>query len=114
MISLLDRTLEELEREVRDLKTIHTIGPGTTRFYGGTAEVVGPGTKRLRIVIAEGEPIPPMMTATSDNGQQQRVFVDEPENRTYTVTMFSIDEGRTIHWRIVSSSMIESIEVVDV
>lgn len=33
MISLFDRELMRMEQEVRDLKTIHQRGLGTTRFY---------------------------------------------------------------------------------
>lgn len=33
MTSLFDKELIEMEREVRDLKTIHQRGLGTTRFY---------------------------------------------------------------------------------
>lgn len=37
MRSLFDKELTEMEREVRDLKTIHQRGLGTTRFYSATA-----------------------------------------------------------------------------
>ena len=37
MISLFERELIAMEREVRDLKTIHQRGLGTTRFYSATS-----------------------------------------------------------------------------
>lgn len=38
MISLFDQELMEMEREVRDLKTIYQRGLGTTKFYSATAQ----------------------------------------------------------------------------
>lgn len=38
MISLFDQELLDMEREVRDLKTIHQRGLGTTRFYSDTSQ----------------------------------------------------------------------------
>ena len=39
MISLFDKELTRMEQEVRDLKTIHQRGLGTTRFYTYEREI---------------------------------------------------------------------------
>ncbi len=42
MISLFDKELMRMEQEVRDLKTIHQRGLGTTRFYTYEREITIP------------------------------------------------------------------------
>ena len=43
MISLFDLELKRMEQEVRDLKTIHQHGLGTTRFYVYDRTITIPG-----------------------------------------------------------------------
>ena len=61
MQALFDKELTEMEREVRDLKTIHQRGLGTVRFYEAeTGTVTVNGSKRFTANLVAGEPTNPL------------------------------------------------------
>lgn len=65
MTSLFDRELTQMEREVRDLKTIHQRGLGATRFYreSYTISNASSGFHTVKIYLAEGELTPAIILA---------------------------------------------------
>lgn len=59
--SLFDKELTEMEREVRDLKTIHQRGLGTVRFYEAeTGTIALNGSARFDANLVSGEPLNPL------------------------------------------------------
>lgn len=58
MRSLFEKELERMEREVRDLKTIHMRGLGTTRFYKQQVEFQKATSQIFEVHIAADEPTP--------------------------------------------------------
>ena len=60
MQALFDKELTEMEREVRDLKTIHQRGLGTARFYEAETSATINGSKRFRATLVAGEPTEPL------------------------------------------------------
>lgn len=69
MISLLDKTLEKLERDVRDLKTSHQLGAGSTKFYRKSVDVTFPGSFNIKTKIMDGEPTPYALVLLYPSGQ---------------------------------------------
>lgn len=65
MTSPFDRELTAMERETRDLKTVHQRGLGATRFYRKTytKQNASQGFHRFEIHIYDGEPTPAIITA---------------------------------------------------
>lgn len=65
MNSLFDKELTQMEKEVRDLKTIHQRGLGAVRFYRKiyTKQNASAGTHNFRVNIYEDEPTPAIFTA---------------------------------------------------
>ena len=60
MQALFDKELTEMEREVRDLKTIHQRGLGTVRFYEAETSATLNGSRRFRATLVAGEPTEPL------------------------------------------------------
>lgn len=60
MQALFDKELTEMEREVRDLKTIHQRGLGTVRFYEAETTATINGTTRFNANLVAGEPLNPL------------------------------------------------------
>lgn len=58
--SLFDKELTEMEREVRDLKTIHQRGLGTVRFYEAETTATISGSTRFTANLVTGEPTEPL------------------------------------------------------
>lgn len=115
MISLFDKELEEMEREVRDLKTIHARGLGAVRFYEAEATktvAYSQGYATFTITIAQDELTPAIIIPT----------LTIPEPLVYTFATYSInDDGDsasvtvsaytpgTVKLKVISSSPIGSI-----
>ena len=61
MQALFDKELTEMEREVRDLKTIHQRGLGTVRFYEAETDTIAlNGSARFNANLVAGEPLNPL------------------------------------------------------
>lgn len=115
MRSLFDKELEEMEREVRDLKTIHARGLGTVRFYEAEATknvTYSQGYATFIITIAPDELTPAIIIPT----------LNIPEPLVYTFATYSInDDGDRasvtvsaytpgpVKLKVISSSQIGSI-----
>lgn len=115
MRSLFDKELEEMEREVRDLKTIHARGLGTVRFYEAEATktvTTSQGYATFTITIAPDELTPAIIIPT----------LNIPEPLVYTFATYSInDDGDRasvtvsaytpgpVKLKVISSSQIGSI-----
>lgn len=61
MTSLFEQELIAMEQEVRDLKTIHLRGLGTTRFYSSQVEFEKATSQTFEAHIAADEPTPAIM-----------------------------------------------------
>ena len=61
MTSLFEQELIAMEQEVRDLKTIHMRGLGTTRFYSKQVEFEKATSQTFEAHIAADEPTPAIM-----------------------------------------------------
>lgn len=84
MRSLFEKELEQMEQEVRDLKTIHQRGLGTVEFYEATETktVSYPqGYATFSIDIASGEPTPAIIIPA----------VNIPQPLVYTFAVYSIN-----------------------
>ena len=115
MRSLFDKEIEEMEREVRDLKTIHARGLGTVRFYEAEATknvTYSQGYATFTITITPDELTPAIIIPT----------LNIPEPLVYTFATYSInDDGDRasvtvsaytpgpVKLKVISSSQIGSI-----
>lgn len=115
MISIFERELEEIEREVRDLKTIHQRGLGTVQFYEATSTKTilnSQGYASFSVDIASGEPTPSLIIPA----------VNIPQPLVYSFVVFSLNAdgdhaGVTVSaWtpgqvklKVISSSIVGSI-----
>ena len=112
MISLFDRELIEMEREVRDLKTIHQRGLGATRFYKKSFTKTGAssGYHNFRVQIYDGEPMPAIITAYINTPTPTRTPTVEVSPQSYgaSVSVYCYTAGN-IRVDVVSSSDIQGI-----
>lgn len=110
MQALFDKELTEMEREVRDLKTIHQRGLGTVRFYEAeTGTVTVNGSKRFTANLVAGEPTTPLAIS---------LVYGEPPIGDFNLTASSVGLNRTV-WvprttrsfkvKFISSSAISGI-----
>ena len=108
MISLLDKTLTKLEREIRDLKTAHQLGAGSTKFYRKSVEVTFPGNFNIKTKIMDGEPTPYALVLLYPGGQY--AFGTITPSGTY---YFNIASGisQTVTVYATCSAQIESLTV---
>lgn len=112
MTSLFDKQLTQMEREVRDLKTIHRRGLGETRFYRDSITIsnAAQGTHTVQIHLAAGELTPaiisahintPTPTRTSNVRIYQRTYGADASIYTYTAGTIRVD--------VISSAEIEEL-----
>lgn len=113
MISLFDKELMQLEREVRDLKTIHKRGLGTVQFFTKTAtySLAAGQSVACTIILEDGEPTNPICLAA--------VKASEPlSNFSYTrlgVQRFNFwapNAAQEIEATFICSSQIKEIRAV--
>lgn len=113
MTSLFDRELTQMEREVRDLKTVYQRGLGAIRFYRATytKSNASSGFHNFKVNIADGEPTPAIFTAhanvpTPTQTPSVRVYA-----RSYgaQVQVYAYTAG-DIRVDVISSAAIEGIE----
>ena len=104
----LEKAITKMERELLALKTSHQIGVGTIRFYESSIEIESTTNMRVRIKIANSEPVPPFLLVAAPNGVVLSPNVNE-DTRIATVSYgSSIAMSGTV--LAVSSSLIEYME----
>lgn len=69
MINLFDQELQRMERDLRDIKTAHRIGAGSTKFFRKSIDVEFPGNYNIKVKIFDGEPTPPAIIFLYSWGQ---------------------------------------------
>ena len=111
MTSLFDKELTEMEREVRELKTIHRRGLGTTRFYEAGIEKNHDIFTDITIQIADGEPTPAIVTiaASIPTPINFPMIVFTPQNNGYLFDILGGASG-TAKVKAFSTSQIGSIQ----
>lgn len=104
----LGKAITKMERELLALKTSHQIGVGTIRFYESSIEIESTTNMRVRIKIADSEPIPPFLLVVAPRGDVLYPIMDE-DTRIATVNLGSsiAFSGMVL---AVSSSLIEYME----
>lgn len=115
MTSLFDRELTQMEREVRDLKTIHQRGLGTTRFYSATAQKsvsTSMGFATFRITTGDDAVVPiaiiPAISVPEPVATSLIVFSISTDGASASVTTSAFTPG-TIKVKAICSSPIEEI-----
>ena len=111
MTSLFEQELIAMEQEVRDLKTIHLRGLGTTRFYSGQATAENNQWVTFEAHVAADEPTPAIM--------QGLINVPEPVNsphisfahQTYggTFTFYNNGTQGQVSLTVISSSVLSQV-----
>ena len=111
MRSLFDKELTEMEREVRDLKTIHQRGLGTTIFYSESLQKSHNYFTDVTVSIANDEPMPAIITIAANIPQPLNfpmiVFVPQSDGALFDV-LGSTTSG-TAKIKVFSSSKIGSV-----
>ena len=104
MTSLFDKELEEMEREVRDLKTVHLRGLGTIVFYSKTNTYTIPANKQLNwtISLQTDEPAPALISISWTQAYSTRVI--ETASDSITGSIGGGTSGRTVVVKVVGSS----------
>lgn len=107
-MSLFDKTLIRIQQELRDLKTSHLIGAGTTQFFTRSITITPTTDLRVRLIIADDEPLPPFLAVIYPNGT---LFTrtNAPSNRTYTFYAYA-QAGFSGDVVAISSSIIDTLE----
>lgn len=110
MQALFDKELTEMEREVRDLKTIHQRGLGTVRFYEAeTSATISNSSVLFTANLVAGEPNTPLAIS---------LVYGEPPIGDFNLTASSVGLNRTVWvpWttrsfkvKFISSSAISGI-----
>ena len=111
MKSLFDKELTEMEREVRDLKTIHQRGLGMTRFYEAEISKSFDYYADVTVDIADGEPMPAVITLAANIPTPIRypmlVFVPQAQGVLFDV-LGGMTAG-TMKAKALSTSQIGSV-----
>ena len=110
MISLFDKELLEMEREVRDLKTIHQRGLGTTRFYSQSLQKSIDVYVDVTVTIANDEPMPAIITLAANIPAPIRYpnIVFDPQSQGMLFDVLGGQQG-TAKLKVLSSSRIGSV-----
>lgn len=112
MTSLFDRELTQMEREVRDLKTIHQRGLGATRFYRKSYTINGAssGFHTIEVHLADGELTPAIITAHIRT--QTPVFSSysrvDPQSYGANILVYNYTAG-DVQIEIISTAQIQEI-----
>lgn len=111
MTSLFDKELTEMEREVRELKTIHRRGLGTTRFYEAGIEKNHDIFTDITVQIADGEPTPAIVTIAANIPTPINfpMVVFTPQDNGYLFDILGGASG-TAKVKAMSTSQIGSIQ----
>lgn len=115
MTSLFEQELLEMEREVRDMKTIHQRGLGTTRFYSATAEKTAAGSMvpvSFTINTYDDALIPiafvPAVSLPTPIAVSSIVFTTSSDGSTASVIPIVYTAG-TVKLKVMCSSVIKEI-----
>ena len=98
MISLFDKELLAMERDVRDLKTIHQRGVGSIVFYQFVKEFTLPANKWLdwTIELKNDEPSPALYTFQTNGGIYTADIIQSGEQKTGSISGGTSGRTRTI------------------
>lgn len=109
MISLFDKELIAMEREVRDLKTIHQRGLGTTRFYVYDRAITIPGDyyEWYFIGTVEDPSTIPMVAIPLVGGASINPSIGYTDNK---VMVASLAGQGTVYIRFISTTPLTEIE----
>ena len=96
MIDLFQKELERMEHEVRDLKTCHQLGAGTTKFYRKVIDFP-PGTHYITYTFGSDEPLPALCVllfgystiAFAQNSTTYEAYLNSPASNDVQVVMIS-------------------------
>jgi hypothetical protein len=111
MTSPFDRELMAMERETRDLKTVHQRGLGATRFYRKTyiKSNAAQGFHTFHIRIYDGEPMPAIILAhintPTPTGTPSVTIIPRP----YGADAIVYSQAGEIRVDAISSGQIEEI-----
>lgn len=115
MTSLFDRELTQMEREVRDLKTIHQRGLGATQFYSATAQKTTSSSMSyvtFTASVAPDSPLPAAFVAAISLPEpiavNSTIYTIAPTGDHVSVTPVVYTPG-TVKFKVISSSQIEDI-----
>lgn len=109
MQALFDKELTEMEREVRDLKTIHQRGLGTVRFYEAeTGTVTVNGSKRFTANLVAGEPTEPLAIGLTYGEPPLEAFRYTASNVGLNHTVWT-SASKSVRVKFISSSAISGI-----
>lgn len=109
MQALFDKELTEMEREVRDLKTIHQRGLGTVRFYEAeTGTVTVNGSKRFTANLVAGEPTNPLAIGLTYGEPPLNDFSYTASNVGLSHTVWT-STSKSVRVKFISSSAISGI-----
>lgn len=109
MQALFDKELTEMEREVRDLKTIHQRGLGTVRFYEAeTGTVTVNGSKRFTANLVAGEPAEPLAIGLTYGEPPLEDFSYTASNVGLNHTVWT-STSKSVRVKFISSSAISGI-----
>ena len=110
MQALFDKELTEMEREVRDLKTIHQRGLGTVRFYEAeTGTVTVNGSKRFTANLVAGEPTEPLAIGLTYGEPPLEAFSYTASNVGLNHTVWVPRATKSVRVKFISSSAISGI-----
>ena len=109
MTSLFDKELSQMEKEVRDLKTIHERGIGTTRFYVYDREITIPGNYYEWFFIGTVEDVSeiPMVAIPLVGGASINPSIEYNNSQ---VMVGSLAGQGTVNIRFISSTPLTDIE----
>lgn len=108
MQALFDKELTEMEREVRDLKTIHQRGLGTVRFYEAETSARLNGSRRFRATLVAGEPTEPLVIGLTYGEPPLEDFNYTASNVGLNHTVWTTT-SKNIKVKFISSSAISGI-----
>lgn len=108
MQALFDKELTEMEREVRDLKTIHQRGLGTVRFYEAETFATLNGSRRFRATLVAGEPTEPLAIGLTYGEPPLEDFNYTASNVGLNHTVWTTT-SKNIKIKFISSSAISGI-----
>lgn len=108
MQALFDKELIRMEREVRDLKTIHQRGLGTVRFYEAETSATINGSKRFTANLVAGEPAEPLAIGLTYGEPPLEDFNYTASNVGLNYTVWATTT-KSVRVKFISSSAISGI-----
>ena len=111
MQALFDKELTEMEREVRDLKTIHQRGLGTVRFYEAETGTVTISNSSARFTanLVAGEPTEPLAIGLTYGEPPLNDFSYAASMVGLNYTVWVPQATKSVRVKFISSSAISGI-----